>query len=275
MREPKVLTANAASGEPEGVNSYPEYRALWALDAVGVLDGTDSYASAAWDAAQAAQEAGRAVTVALIDTSVAWEHPCLGAVDLVRMVDFSVVAEGAFVVPRDALPSQADKDARDALQLGPVEGRSTSFAGFSGHGTAMAGLIAGQPETITLHVPARSNRAGFSEATTREVMLPYAGVNPFCRLVPISTSSHPDPKMLMAAFDYADAIDADVIVLAIDLIPPVETPDAGAQVPPTAADFDQAVAAALNADRQRLADRIEAIGQTRFIVCAAGNSGRQ
>jgi subtilisin family serine protease len=272
MNDQKLFSINPATKEPEGINSYPEYRALWHLHATGVLDSADSHASRAWDDAD---DAENPVTVALIDTSVAFRHPCLiRAIDEVRMVDFSVHAEGAFVVPYKELDSQKEKEERNALNLGPVEGKSTSFPGFSGHGTAMAGLIAGRPTQVPLHVPARVTTSDIVEATTRQVMLPYAGVNPFCKLVPISTSSDPNPDMLLAAFNYADAIDADVIVFATELIPPhMMAAEVAAPELHTAQAQDQNVFDGLNEGRQKLEERLLEIGQTRFIVCAAGNSG--
>lgn len=281
MNDQELFSINPATKEPEGINSYPEYRALWHLHAIGVLDSADGYASRAWDIAANAE---RPVTVALIDTSVAFRHPCLENIDEVRMVDFSVHAEGAFVVPFEELGSQNEKDERTALNLGPVEGKSTSFPGFSGHGTAMAGLIAGRPKQVPLHVPARVTPSGIVEATTRSVMLPYAGVNPFCKLVPISTSSDPNPDVLLAAFNYADAIDADVIVFATELIPPntldAATPEqereaTSDQKLDAAQAQDQAAFEAGNAGRKALSERLLQIGQTRFIVCAAGNSGSE
>ncbi len=275
MSETTILRLNAATQEPEGVNSYPEYEALWVLRAIGALDGAE-FGSTAWDAAEAATP----VTVALIDTSVAWEHPCLGAIDKGRMVDFSVLPQGAFVVPEGDGLSPEEIQTRQqvvALGLGVTEGVTAVRPIFSGHGTAMAGLIAGAPAAIDLHVPARV-RPGVATSTTaskRSVMLPYAGVNPFCKLVPISTTSDPDPSVLLAAFDYADAIGADVIVFATTLVPPVD-PAALAQGGSTAAlAADAQAALALNAQRQALADRITEIAQQRYIVCAAGNSGEE
>ena len=57
------------------------------------------------------------------------------------------------------------------------------------------------------------------------VGFPYAGVDPFCEIVPISTSFDPDPEQLVLALLYAWLIDADVIVLARDFADPRRTID--------------------------------------------------
>lgn len=146
----------------------------------------------------------------------------------------------------------------------------------------MAGLIAGHTGRISLHVPAQINLFGaVSQAGSVPELLPFAGVNPFCRLVPISTTSEPNPETLMAAFNYADAIDADVIVFATVLsdpsgvsetdpnaVPPPE-PLSGAQI-----EQDRIGSQAYLAAHNALKTSLEQIGKRRFIVCAAGNSGQ-
>ncbi|MCR8549294.1 S8 family serine peptidase [Salipiger sp. P9] len=267
---------NPTTREPEGVDSYPEYPALWPLLKIGVVSDAQSFASPAWDAAEAAQ---KTVTVALIDTSVAWENPCLyDAVDRARLADFSVDPEGVFPVPDAALtpPELAQRQALPAAaQLPQAPERAAVRGAFSGHGTAMAGLIGGRPPAsgIRLHRPARY--AGQPASSTIED-LPFAGVNPYCRIVPISTTSEPNPVVLKNAFTYAQSIGADVIVFATAL-EPVFPPAGGIPAPDAnsapALDADLAIDAAVQSAWQALDDKIREIGQQTHIVCAAGNTG--
>ncbi|MEH7827875.1 S8 family serine peptidase [Gemmobacter denitrificans] len=253
---------------PTGTGIYPEYPALWHLVQSGVVSDLTSFASPAWD--EAAQAATPRV-VALIDTAVAWDHPNLrGAIDQALMRDFSVVDEGAFVLADTAL--SADDLARRqavlaAMQPG-VPGADTlldamrATAGqhdpalvaadpvFGAHGTAMAGLIGGRPVAGALlrrpdrHLPDGSVIAGADDP----VALPYAGVHPLCRIVPIVTTGAPDPGMWRAAFAYADLIGADVVACASML------------------DFD-----ASDPGWQAADTTIRAVGARRVILAAAGN----
>ncbi|MEI5682071.1 hypothetical protein G6N74_25710 [Mesorhizobium sp. CGMCC 1.15528] len=62
---------------------------------------------------------------------------------------------------------------------------------FSAHGTAIAGLIGARPVSAQ-GLPVESpNKVSIN--------LPFAGVDPFCRIVPISTNFDPDPEQLIFA----------------------------------------------------------------------------
>ena len=279
---------NTDLGDVTLLGSYPEYHALWHLEKIGVLDDLHSGASAAWDAITRAP-----VTVALIDTAVAWQNPNLyDAIDRARMIDFAVEDAGAFPVAYDDLANTDEKNARRAVDTTPEgkrrseqRGASAVSAAFAGHGTAMAGLIGARPlesvlvpattageadvhKTPTLHVP--SNMQGRA-ASRRDLVIPYAGVNPSCRIVPISTSQSPNPQMLLNAFAYAQEIEADVIVFATALVPEFEGTtvhsDCSGRVP------TPAVGGALTPPWQALEDKIVEIGQQTYVVCAAGNAG--
>lgn len=276
------LDQDQTTRQPQGIDRYPEHHALWHLDAVGVFDQSFSYASQVWDDA----EDNEPVTVALIDTPVAWDHPCLvDSIDLARMVDFSVEASGVFPVPRDANPalgfphplSAEDQTARDAVtaRFPDIKDGSDRVAvrpAFSAHATAMAGLIGGRPATVEMLHNARFGREGSlaASASTETLGLPYSGVNPFCRIVPISTTSDPDPAALEAAFAYAAGIGAKVIVFATALIPP----DAVMHLKPT--EFTAGDESRLRAERdarQSLEDAILEAAKDAWVLCAAGNSG--
>ncbi|MCB1390570.1 MAG: S8 family serine peptidase [Rhodobacteraceae bacterium] len=269
------ITQNQVTKQPEAIDAYPEHHALWFLDAVGIFDHAYSQDSTAWDAAASNEP----VTVALIDTPVAWDHPCLQeAVDRVRMIDFSVDPKGQFPVPLGLLsePEQAQRTKllQELGRVGEEQPADTAARpALSGHGTAMAGLIGGRPKAIRLQVNARYGRAAatLAEADERGVTLPYAGVNPFCRIVPISTTSDPDPLLLKNAFDYATRIGADVIVFATSLIAPG---DVMKLAPPTSGGVDDDRYTAEKDARVALEKAIIGASANAWVVCAAGNSGR-
>lgn len=268
-------TPHPLTKQATGVDSYPEHHALWYLNALGVFDSDVTSASALWD--RAAQQ--EPVTVALIDTPVAWDHPCLqDVVDRGRMVDFSVHNHGSFVVPRTQLNS-AEKTRRDAALVGfanvaePTSISTATLPAFSGHGTAMAGLIGGHPNQVAHQRNARLSRSGHVvQSRAEHVTLPFSGVNPFCRIVPISTTSTPDPTMLTQAFRYARAIRADVVVFATALPTPAQV---AAMLPKHHTAEDQSRINAEVAARQLLEDEIVTLAQNAWVICAAGNASAE
>ena len=72
----KRLTLESDAARGRGI--YPAFHALWPLAEIGVVSDLSSFRSDAWDSAAARLGEGRARTrVALIDTSVAADHPNL------------------------------------------------------------------------------------------------------------------------------------------------------------------------------------------------------
>ena len=246
----------------EGV--YPHYDALWHLDAIGVRVGNDS---GAWDEVldQKIKPSWTPVTVAIIDTSVAWEHPNLTEViDTQRMIDFFSARLGAFPA-RDKATADADTDSELADNELPGKSVAAELAGlagdgttallrdlllrlqspnniqsrvlpatspaFSAHGTAMAGLIGARPATfesarpqflgdIAPLTPGGKPVPIEDLITELPSVLPYAGVNPFCSIVPISTNLELDPEQMILALLYAVLIGTDVIALPRDIADP-------------------------------------------------------
>ncbi len=249
-----------------GYGHYASYHALWHLREIGVVPDLRSFDSPAWDAAEERLSSGaRRTRVALIDTSVAYRHPNLeGAILTPLMIDFFSARFGTFPAPDDdtalldaalatagakadaladgmvrelleRLHRHLDTEYREAGQAAWRAPRRVSPATspiFSAHGTAMAGLIGARPRgpdevrlVETTHIgggvsqppPPSPDVFGF----------PYAGVDPFCEIVPISTSFEPDPEQLLLALLYAWLIDADIIVLARDFPDPLGSPITG------------------------------------------------
>ena len=102
-------------------------------------------------------------------------------------------------------------------------------------------------------------------------------MNPFCEVVPISTTFDPDPEVLTLAFLYADMINADVILLPRDVPDPRRTypeldlfevdgtPLGSAVYPNDLPDRDSEL-------WDELATLIVRVSHRRPVVCAGGNA---
>ncbi len=279
----------------KGTGFYPSTHALWHLKALGVLDDLMTCSSAVWSNLE--KSPGAPVRVAIIDTPVAWTHPNLaGVIDRALMRDFSVHDDGAFLVPdlaetdniaaRDALVQitieiaassrgSADDaaifDLTRALALRIVQEDTDRKAGrpsarppcdpviYGAHGTALAGLIGARPGMVDLVRPALVLDS-LAPAETKRVPLPYAGINPFCTIIPISTTAAPDPAMVTSALIYAGMVKADVVVIAAAWDDVVRN-----------AEGDDAIGPEWDIATQALA----ILARNAIVLCAAGNSGHQ
>ncbi|TCP43255.1 S8/S53 family peptidase [Rhodovulum marinum] len=227
------LNRDTCGSHPLGKGLRPSFHALWHLPEgrLGVVKDLTHFESADWEEASTAD---KPVRVAIIDTPIAHDHPNLqGAIDLGLMRDFSLSPAGAFVLPRlDPTDFPDDDESRQNLKttieqknleneplgkriLAEIHGPDTDPPHIipGAHGTALAGLIGARPARVCLRKPdyheidKRCSIVGAQE-------LPYCGINPFCRIVPISIGAGPDPDMLAGALDYAYLIDADIVVIA-------------------------------------------------------------
>lgn len=213
---------------PEGKGFRPSFHALWHLKALGVAS-LDPFESKAWEEVSKRP----AVRVAVIDTPVAHRHPCLeGAIDLGLARDFSVHDTGAFIEPDPANPD--DKNSRETLRDmvaspttdletairdeidGKLDRRTLPPLPYGAHGTAIAGLIGARPATIAFRKTAFLGEANEDAELKCDFPLPYAGVNPFCRIVPISMTAAPNTRMILGALEYARLIRAEIVVIAAE-----------------------------------------------------------
>ena len=163
----------------------------------------------------------------------------------------------------------------------------------------MAGLVGARPRgpgKVTVEATA-SIPLGLAPSTrgpaelklpvrpSEAIAFPYSGVDPYCEIVPISTSFDPDPEQLIMAMLYADAIDADIIVVARDFPDPLNTaitgrpgavlgaiPEDESYVLQGAYPIDDPSAEELGL-WAALRSLTVAISATRPIVCAVGNGG--
>jgi hypothetical protein len=302
--------ASRAGAPGPGLGYYASYHALWHLKEIGVVSNLTSFESSAWDLAEARHVEGAPPTrVALVDVSVAYAHPNLEpAIAKELMIDFFSSRLGTFPQPapddgrlsaflsrasekRRLLPAGAVADlfdelcaripnerrlAREAMWSDPLRVAPTTSPNFSAHGTAMAGLIGARPRGPSeVRMVSAFHIADDGEPLPQPpegVGFPYAGVDPFCEVVPISTSFDPDPEQLILALLYAWLIDADVIVLARDLADPLRTVDrqgrSDAEIlrsyPVEFSDRELALWAALRELTLALSREVP-------VVCAAGN----
>ena len=292
------MNGAAGFGGPRGSGRYSAYHALWHLAEIGVVEDLATFASPAWDAAEDRIAEGRAPTrIALIDTSVAADHPNLrGAVDPDLSFDLcasplgraefrsgaklaALVAEakegGAYPqgLPADlretwtALLDHLEAASAGDGAAGPVFGPS-----FAAHGTAMAGLIGARPLP-----PDDVQIAGISAAIPPDISIPpaqsvgfaYSGVDPFCEIVPIATHFDVEPGSLVLALLHALVVKADIVVLARDF------PDPRALFP----GLRDGQAAGIHFTEAELArwdlleELILALSDRIPVICAAGNDG--
>lgn len=284
---------NQTQRRPEtGREDYPDYDALWHLTSMGVRkeDRTPN----GWSHARAD---GRRTRVAMIDTSVAVEHPNL-APAINRDLAFDVFSHelGCFAYrdPCEKLEDlglRTDTNVADGLpgiteiltrlidrtshgSLAQIDAVQPCVgAEFSNHGTAIAGLIGARPALVDAVKPD-------PDAPDAKIPLPYVGVDPFCEIVPISTNFDPDPVVLIVAFLYAELIDADVVLLPRNVPDPARTVPEITRREVNGVPLSEASAPAATTmeDAQlweELAALIINVSRNRPVICAAGNANEE
>lgn len=322
------MTNNILKGGKRGTGLYAPFKALWHLHEIGVLEDLETYKSPAWKAVEDRLKTDpKRSRVALIDTSVATNHPNLeGVIAKDLSIDFFSVRYGAlhegksgsaaskhprlqeacdggkFTFPKDRLPKGAKQLWTDlTTQLKSALGSKTDAAdfgspvrpatspSFSAHGTAMAGLIGARPRSV-----AESKIADLlpDDDSTPKLAFAYAGVDPYCEIVPISTNFDPEPEQLILAILYAVLIESDVIVLARDFPTPKSllidgkkraeeaakpAKDKAAKEAAVREMFSDALGVGLRPEEMRdwavLEELLLQVSKSIPIVCAAGNGG--
>jgi hypothetical protein len=275
--------------------TYPRYDSLWHLVAMGVL--TPQHQPKSWTAATLA----RPTRVAMIDTSVAFDHPNISAaINRDLSLDLFSATLGSFSAKSktDTLGNLGLTDPNSLVQGLPHSGAllddfvarmavgqpawhrgvaPATSAVFSAHGTAIAGLIGARPVLIDAEDDA------FPSAKNGKVALPYCGVDPMAEIVSISTNFDVDPVPLILAFLYAEMINADVILLPRVIPDPYRTvPELSSYVLDdlggatlTDAISPHPVAAVQRELWEELAELIVRISMRRPVVCAAGNANEE
>lgn len=152
------------------------------------------------------------------------------------------------------------------------------------HGTAVAGLVAGVPATKSLQTAAYLG-ANSEPSTTLQAELPYAGINPFATIVPISLTAAPYPDMVLGALTYIEAIKPDIIVVAaawadtVDLkgAPledsswPIALREHSASFTHRAQATDEQSAAEDKDVWAAVTQKIKSLSRSSIVLCAAGN----
>lgn len=263
--------------------------ALWHLISLGIL--TKLHRPDNWSP----DDIRKPARVAMIDTSVAMDHPNLHAT-IRRDLAFDL-----FSTRLGAFPGLGEADNIGDLGLSDAQALVAGLPGckallgeltarlaagqpawngtlqpaaspvFSGHGTAIAGLIGARPARVPY---APSHITGPADG---HLPLPYCGADPTCDIVPISTNFDADPEQMILAFLYADLIGADVIVLPRGIDDPYRTEPQLHAIDFLGQPLGELIAPCPVPDAQRelwseLAELIIKISHRRPVVCAAGNA---
>ncbi|TYC51320.1 S8 family serine peptidase [Rhodobacterales bacterium] len=323
----EMTNSDMETSTGDGRQVYSRYAALWPLVSMGLVGaedgGTGADGGLDFELWKSIADDAKPVRVAIIDTSVAIEHPnlnghrtdcrqqpegsdgCDTVIDCSRAIDFGSARLGSFpyygaqrtiaqLLSRqrdDNWPASGDvplpdldygcdfdlpescmltADLFDALKarLSPGEKAlhdtvlPATDPRFSTHGTAIAGLVGARPARVRLASAETRGRTG----------LPFSGANPFCSLIPISTSFDPDPEQLILALLYASLAGADVILIPRDFPDPFRTP------PLLEEELRLASERVSISNREKtlwneLHTLTLALSRHIPIVCAAGNSG--
>ncbi len=236
-----MTTVTATTQDPtKGTGFYPSFHALWHLKALCVIQGDPAkFSSKAWNQASGAGDES-AVRIVIMDTTVDWEHPNLqGVIDTGKMRDFSGMNAGEAVDP----------------DTGPTI--------YGAHGTAVAGLIGARPATVKLQLPERAGLLNEGKTVQKDTALPYAGINPFCTIIPISLTAAPDPDMVLAALRYIGQLDPapQIIVIAAAW-------DDTSRALQDKQSFDET-----EGKWSQVNAVLETICENSLVLCAAGNAG--
>jgi len=265
-------------------------------------------------------EAYHPATIAMIDVGVGHNHPNLMQVDMGRAIDLVTHRYGARrrpIVADGDLHSEKKLAFFDNLSIEGLDLRSfsedeqkalTSFvnelkesrgvvrmtealdAALPSHGTAVAGLAVGDPglvfngdggvpEPVSLQDFVKQGPKG-RPLSIRNNVVPYVGVDPFSKLVPIKTSFDEDPRPLMAALLYAYKIGSDVILMPRDIPDPTRGILTVKEEQSAQECQNGSASGAIRRDESATRDEwtilkklLISISKKIPIVCAAGNSG--
>lgn len=271
------MTNPLENARDTGLGSYPRYRALWHLERVGLEMAQALATPDGWpNGWQEALSRGTPTRIALIDTPVSFDSPNLqGVFDHDKAIDFTTAAplDPLELAPDSPVDRAAAIEAQVAAYLAdPPPYRAAEALNAGSHGTAMAGVLGARPAMAALYRPERLGLDGQAEdepAQAELMPLPYAGIDPTCRILPIAVSARPGPDELFAAFVYAEATGVDMIVIAIDMPRPVD--DEGNLTDYGRSSESYLGAAALTGFWELLSARIVAISRSVPVFCGAGN----
>lgn len=152
------------------------------------------------------------------------------------------------------------------------------------HGTAVAGLVAGRPATKPLQTAAYLGATNHPSETI-QANLPYAGINPYATIIPISLTAAPYPDMVLGALTYIEAIKPDVIVIAAAWADTVDLEGAPLEDSSWPIELNEQVSEIPNSEVSTAApsplrdkdvwravtSKIKSLSRNSIVLCAAGN----
>lgn len=292
---------DAINSHKKGRNFRPSFHALWHLEKLGVVDDLKTFESEIWD--QVEQEAEKkAPVVVVMDTPTDYEHRNLGdSIDLSLMRDFSIFNDGAFPIGTSRLDDSDQQrrakicreggaswiNSQQAMTINSeVEDKSSSPRRSvatrqkpGAHGTAVSGLIGGCPTEAPLTRPAYIGEV-IENSESIDVDLPYAGINPFARIVPVTLTAAPYPDMVLGALDYISAIDPDVVVIAAAWATDMDrhgmsfSDDDSLPLEQNEHGFSDPLGGDKPTDStiwKHVEDKLKSLSNTSIVLCAAGN----
>ena len=301
------MSAITAADINQGHERYPEYYYLWHLIAIGAISAEapdigdvcpKSIQGVVWtDPAFSPQRPS--AKIAMIDMGVAPHHPNLdpdsapgSRIDWANAIDLASHRYGAKDSDFAAQPMHSETRGR---HLSAVSWRVLSSSATTGANPVELDIDAEQVATLERlrngqgvfrYVGAYGSRysthgtccAGLAVGTTDENAphgsvgdtIVYYGVDPESIILPITTSISPDPEQLVAAFLYAHAQDADVILFPRDAGFPEKAPFYNQLDANEKTRFDGTE----EAKKWDLFEKVFlAVSKDIPIVCAAGNDG--
>lgn len=244
----------AVNSHPTGRGLRPTFEALWHLEALKVVDDLSSFSSDAWDMAENTRHPIVVVMdtpmdihhsnlknnidfARMRDFSVYNDGAFPVSYESLNQDEKNqrIALEAELQIALEAQQQDNNEESNTNLisciassvaseiavgKLGeearakPFKSRELLAKQLPGaHGTAVAGLVAGYPATEPLQTAAYLGATN-TPSETIQAQLPYAGINPFATIIPISLTAAPYPDMVLGALTYIEAIKPDIVVIA-------------------------------------------------------------
>jgi subtilisin family serine protease len=317
----------ALATHPEGRNFRPSFHALWHLEHLNVVNDLTSFHAPSWDTAQSCKPPVVVVIDTPMDVEHPNLKPQISKAlmrDFSVLNDGGFPIKTSLLSPKEVKERSALIQMSNAASSDPANLQYTSdwakahtqmaatiLSEICGeeiideslrkengkrssilkqvpgaHGTAVAGLIAGVPSIQPQQTAAYLGET-VKPADNLDAYLPYAGINPYATIVPVTLTAAPYPDMVLNALNYIEAIQPNVIVIAaawadaamltkpedpVDTTWPMEQNES--DVPFGQSNTDSNSKPRPTPDYalwQQVSEKLVALSHTSVVLCAAGN----